>query len=257
MEALYVIQDYQNILEKDLAALIPIHIDLLCTLERYDQAYSVLEYYSNLPYQSQVVEELLVEMKNIIAKEEKKNQLYTISDEQLIKYLHSQNKEDVLYAIDVLKKRDVFDFLIELCQLMRNHPSQIIRSLVLLLLVDKEVDRNLPFLSYQGMITVNPKNAPHPFSNQEFNDLVNKINHETDDLTLSQNGVQILSNLALYIYPFEIDKDLDEILLAVILTSKKYLGVNILDIELEAKNKGLEKEKVIYYFDLINSALNE
>ena len=92
-DALFVIQDHQRILEHDLATLVPIHIDLLCTLERFDQAYSILDYYSNLPYQSQIVEETLASMKKVIASEEKKNHLYTISDEELIKLLLSEEKD--------------------------------------------------------------------------------------------------------------------------------------------------------------------
>ena len=58
-EALYVIQDNQKTLEINLASLINAHINLLCALNRFDQAYTTLDYYANLPYQSQVVEELL------------------------------------------------------------------------------------------------------------------------------------------------------------------------------------------------------
>ena len=256
-DALFVIQDHQSVLEKDLATLVPIHIDLLCTLERFDQAYSVLDYYSNLPYQSQVVEEILVGMKKVIASEEKKNHLYMISDDELVKYLLSEEKENVLYAIDLLKKRDVLSFLPEIVKVMTTNKNQVIRSLTLMLLVEKEIDRDLPFLAFDGPITVNPKKAIRPFTGETFNTLAKRISIEFKDLTLSQNGIQILSNLALYIYPHAIPNDLNEVLLAIEITSKKYLGKNVESVELEAKNRGLDSEKVIYYFNLINSALNE
>ena len=214
-EALYVIQDHQQVLESDLATLIPIHIDLLCTMERFDQAYSILDYYSNLPYQSQVVEEILRDIKNVIAAEEKKTKLYTISDDELVKYLLSEKREDVLYAIDLLKKRDIFSFLPDVVKVMTTNKSQILRSLVLILLVDKEVDRDLPFLAFDGPLTVNPKKAVRPFTGEKFNTLVKRISNEFKDLTLSQNGIQILSNLALYIYPHVFEGDVAEILLAI------------------------------------------
>lgn len=256
-DALFVIQDHQQVLEQDLATLIPIHIDLLCTLERFDQAYSVLDYYSNLPYQSQVVEEILRNIKSVIAAEEKKNKLYTISDDELVNYLLSNKKEEVLYAIDLLKKRDIFYFLPDVVKLMTTNKSQILRSLALILLVDKEVDRDLPFLAFNGPITVNPKKAIRPFTGEAFNTLVKRINNEFNDLTLTQNGIQILSNLALYTYPHPFTGYLDEILLAIYLTAKKYIGVNIDTLENEASKKNLDANKVIYYFNLIDSALND
>ena len=257
-DALFVIQDHQQVLEKDLATLIPIHIDLLCTMERFDQAYSVLDYYSNLPYQSQVVEEILRDIKNVIASEEKKTKLYTISDDELAKYLSSENKEDVLYAIDLLKKRDIFSFLPDVVKVMTTNQNQILRSLMLILLVDKEVDRDLPFLAFDGPLTVNPKKAARPFTGDTFNTLVKRISKEFDDLTLSQNGIQILSNLALYIYPHTLEnEDVDEILLAVKLTAMKYLGMKFDSVEQEAKKVQVSEDKVIYYFKLLKIALEE
>ena len=54
-EALFVIQDHQQILESNLVSLSKAHINLLCALGRFDQAHATLDYYSNLPYQSQEV----------------------------------------------------------------------------------------------------------------------------------------------------------------------------------------------------------
>ena len=83
-DALYVIQDHQEILQANLPALINAHINLLCVLGRFDQAYSVLDYYNNLPYQSQVVEENLRKMPSVIESEEKKQITFKFySDEEL------------------------------------------------------------------------------------------------------------------------------------------------------------------------------
>ena len=81
--ALYVIQDHQAILEANLVALIPAHIELLCVLQRFEQAQAILEYYSNLPYQSQAVEEILRKMPEVIKKEEEKDQAIYISEDKL------------------------------------------------------------------------------------------------------------------------------------------------------------------------------
>lgn len=256
-EALYVIQDHQKDLESNLVALVPIHIELLCALDRFEQAETVLDYYSNLPYQSQVVEEMLRKMPQVIANYEKKEKLVTISDEELSKKLLSDNVENVLYAIDLLKKRDIFEFLPDVVKVMTTHPKQMVRSLALILLVDKEVDRELPFLSHNGVIMVNPKKITPPFIGVHFIEMVKRMDREFKDLTLSQNGAHILSNYAIYIYPNEIDKDFEELLLAVEITAKQYMSIPTEEIELEAKNKGLDKTKVIYYFNKIKEALED
>ena len=111
-DALYVIQDHQKVLESNLASLINAHINLLCALNRFDQAYSVLDYYANLPYQSQVVEEILRKMPKVIEAEEKKQNTFKFySDEELEEMLKSEKFEDVLLALDIIKNRDVLSFL--------------------------------------------------------------------------------------------------------------------------------------------------
>ena len=85
-DALFEIQDHTEALETKLDALIPVHIQLLCTLGRYEQAEVALEHYSNLPYQSQVVEEILRKMPTLIAQEERKSTVKNYDDDFIITY---------------------------------------------------------------------------------------------------------------------------------------------------------------------------
>ena len=111
-EALFVIQDHQQILESNLVSLINAHINLLCALGRFDQAHATLDYYANLPYQSQEVEEILRKMPEVIELEEKKqNTVRFYDDEQLEKYLTSDKLEEVLIGLDTVRNRDIFTFL--------------------------------------------------------------------------------------------------------------------------------------------------
>ena len=172
-EALYVIQDHQKVLEEKLPHLISIHIELLCALERFDQAESVLEYYSNLPYHSQIVEELLRKMPKLIEEEEKKKHIgYNFSEDEILKLLHSSKNEDVLFSLDLIKTRDIYSFLPELAKLLVSHPKKTIRSMILLLLVQKEIDRDIMFMD-DAIIKVNPKKLTQPFIRDSFNKLSN------------------------------------------------------------------------------------
>ena len=61
-DALNLIKTKRLILQNKLALLIKFHIEILCLLGRFDEAYSELKYYEDLPYESQEVEEILREM---------------------------------------------------------------------------------------------------------------------------------------------------------------------------------------------------
>ena len=157
-EALFVIQDHQKELETfNLVSLITIHIELLCALERYDQARAVLSYYEDLPYQSQIVEETLRKAPELIEQEEKKTQAIFYSEDEIIDKLTSKDNNDVIFGLDLVKKRDVLSFLPYIKMILSSFPNQTVRSLALMLLVEKEVDRDLKYLSYNGEIMVNPK----------------------------------------------------------------------------------------------------
>ena len=256
-EALFVIQDHQEILEKtNMASLIKVHIELLCALERYEQAYASLDYYSNLPYQSQVVEEVLRDMSKVIAREEKKVASKYISDDDVVDKLHSKEKEEVLFAIDLIRKRDIFTYLSEIAKVMVSNESQFVRSLALMLLVEKEVDREMKFLSSFGLITINPKFLKAPFTGEHFNRVLRIMDHTFKDTSLSQNGAQILSSYTIYNYPKDIEKDEEEIALAIYYIARKMMSFDT-DLESEAKNKNLDIEKVKRYIDEINNCVEQ
>ena len=253
-DALFTIQDHQQALESKLEALIPVHIQLLCTLGRYEQAETVLEYYSNLPYQSQIVEEVLRKMPTVIAQEEKKSQVKHYDDDFIIEKLGSINPEEVLFALDLIKTRDIFTFLPDISKVLVFYPVQNIRSFALMLLVQKEVDRELSFLSGNEIIKVNPKHLALPFTGESFNKIVKKMDADFKDPTLAQNGVQILSTYAINIYPHDIPGDIDEIALAIYVIAKSYLG-NKENLEEKALEKGLDYNKVKLYYDFISEIL--
>ena len=67
-EALNLIYTKRIILQSRLAILIKIHIEILCLLKRYEEAYNELKYYQELPYENQEVEEILKAMPEYIKK---------------------------------------------------------------------------------------------------------------------------------------------------------------------------------------------
>ena len=231
-DALFVIQDHQKTLESNLASLINAHINLLCALNRFEQAYSALDYYSNLPYQSQVVEEILRKMPSIIEAEEKKqNSFKYYDDETISKFLSSDKDEEVLMALDIIKTRDIFAFLPEISKILLNHPRETIKSYTLMLLVKKELDRNLKINKLGEIKEINPKYLNPPFTGAIFNEIVRYFDHEFKDLTLSQTATQLLSQYCIYIYPGELDKSPKLYALAFYLIASEYAGSPIEEVD--------------------------
>ena len=256
-EALSTIKENQKILEKDLNLLIKVHIEILCLLGRFDEAKKQLDYYENLPYQSQVVEETLRAMPEVIKEEEKKLSSFRyLSDEDLSEKLHSKDNSEVLLALDILKSRDVLSFLNDIYPIMINNSDQLIRSFALLLLVQKEVDREVKF-NHNGEIKIyNPKHLKPPFTGEEFNEFIKLIQSTFKDTSLSENAVSILSTFILYTYPDSIDIYDQHILLsALYVVSKEYMQDPISDLPTYALEENIDLNTLKNLINKINVSL--
>lgn len=257
-DALYVIQDHQHILESNLASLINAHINLLCVLSRFDQARAVLDYYNNLPYQSQVVEELLRKMPEVIELEEKKQTtLRFYDDEQLEQYLKSDKLEDVLIGLDSLRKRDIFSFLPIISDILLNHKNQMIRSYTLMLLVQKEVDRSFKMNSLDEVIDINPKHLTPPFTSVTFNETLRLIDKEFKDPSLAQSATQLFSEYQMFIYPRDIAHAPKDLCASLYIISRKYANSPLEDVHSYCEALELDEVKINSLVKEIEDILNK
>ncbi len=257
-DALYVIQDHQETLESNLPALINAHINLLCVLGRFEQAYTVLDYYNNLPYQSQVVEEILRKMPKIIESEEKKQTTYKFySDEEIEQMLRSDKFEDVLLALDTIKNRDILSFLPILKELLVSNSKEVIKSYILMMLVKKEVDRDLVIVKKGKEIKVNPKHLIPPFIGEIFDGVVKGFDKEFKDSTLSQIATQLFSQYTIYIYPEEYPYSVKEYLAAFYLLAKDYASSMNSDLSSLSFINELDLEKINKIKEEIDKMLEE
>ena len=257
-EALYVIQDHQETLESNLPALINAHINLLCVLGRFEQAYTVLDYYNNLPYQSQVVEEILRKMPKIIEAEEKKQTTYKFySDEEIEQMLRSDKFEDVLLALDTIKNRDILSFLPFLKELLVSDSKEAIKSYILMMLVKKEVDRDLVIVKKGKEIKVNPKHLIPPFMGEVFDGVVKGFDKEFKDSTLSQIATQLFSQYSIYIYPEEYPYSVKEYIAAFYLLAKDYASSMNSDLSSLGFVNELDLEKINRIKEEIDKMLEE
>ena len=247
-EALKLILTRRLILQQKLALLIKFHIEILCLLRRFDEAYRELDYYKELPYESQEVEEILRAMPSYIRKEEKASfgQRH-LDEDELKKMLLSDNDEDVLAALDSIKSLPLDGYLLIILKIMRSHPRQIIRTFALLLLVDKKYDKEVDFLYVSNIMKVVPSSLNDPFIIPDIGGLDKvsfALQSEYHDPSIAQNALHILSSYILYIYPKQIDFSLDEILIIFGTLAKKLLLTETNDLESLCFSKGLDYLKV-------------
>lgn len=256
LKSLDVILTHRKILEKDLGILIKVHIEILCLLGRFDEAYEEMKYYEALPYVSQQVEELLRDMPKYIRAEEKKMNASTgMNDEQVKKMLHSKDKNDVIIALDIVRERDINVFLPDLKRLMVENEHQSLRSFALFVLVQKGIDGVFEFKHIDKIIEVNPSLSVPPFTGDKFNNIVKKMASEFSNPSLSDNATQIYSTYIMYLYPEDIPYSEEEIIEALYEVSTNYLQAHKEPLEDRCSYKGLDIERVKQLIREINEAL--
>ena len=257
--ALNVIKEKRAILQADMAMLMKVHIEILCLLQRFDEAYDEMRYYENLPYVSQQVEELLKELPKLIREEERKNNsVRNLDSDDLRKTLDSQDSTDVLMALDIVRERDVNAYLDKIQNIMVNFPKQSIRSFALLLLVQKQVNRTFNFNHMGEVISVNPSLLEPPFVDEKFTVLVRKMDADFRNPVLSQNAVQILSTYVLYIYPDKIALDVDVMIEALYQIANEYLkSKDAASLEERCTEKNVPMDEVKELISKINASLED
>ena len=247
-EALNLIKTKRLIMQKRLSLLIKFHIEILCLLKRFDEAYEELKYYEELPYESQEVEEVLRSMPTYIRNEEKAAYKKPIDDDELREMLVNGNDGEILASLDRIKNLvDFAPFLLGILKVAQTHKRQVIRSIALLVLVYKKYDKEVKFLHHDKMITLVPADLDDPFiipgysSIEEFS---YALQSEYHDPSIADNALNVISSYLLYNYPDKLDLSKEESLVIFGYLAKKLLKINIDDLESVCEKKGLDYSKV-------------
>lgn len=259
-DALNLIKTKRLILQNKLALLIKFHIEILCLLGRFDEAYSELKYYEDLPYESQEVEEILRSMPTYIRDQEKASFGNRHLDEDEIRQrLMSKNDEEVLAALDDIKSLPINNYLLNILKLISSHPRQVIRSFALLLLVNAKYDKEVQFLHFDKLVKVNPAKLPEPFSVPGFQDLESlsfALQNEYRDPSVAQNALHVISSYLLYIYPSEIELEKEEVIVVFGYIAKRLLQIETDDLAEICDQKGLDYDKISGQIREIEEDLN-
>ena len=215
-DALKLINAKRQILLNKPGVLMKIHIELLCLLGKFDEAYSELRYYQELPYENQETEELLNSLPKYIREEEIK--LYKrqeVGQDEIRKRLLSKSDADVLSALDAVRGQKLENFLLPIFNIMKNYPKQLVRTYALLLLVANRYDKKVEFMHGDKLIEVVPNELDEPFIIKgigNIDNLLSLFQNEYRDPTISQNAISILSSYMVYIYPNSVNYSKEELL---------------------------------------------
>ena len=258
-DALSVINARQKILQEKLGLLVKIHIEILCLLGRFDEAYDKLRYYVELPYQNQETEEVLRAMPDYIRKEEKSSyRQHAMSSDDIMNQLMSKNDEEVLAALDALKEQKLDQYLLPILKIIRSFPKQVVRTFALLLLVNEKYDKEVEFLHKDELKKVVPSCLEEPFMVPGFknlNELSFALQSLYHDPSIASNALQIISSYLLYIYPDRLDMTADEIVMVFGFLAKRLLRVNEDDLKDVCEEKDLDYKSICQKINEINEDL--
>lgn len=213
-DALALIKEKRQVLLTKPAILMKIHIEILCLLGKFDEAYEELNYYKELPYENQQTEELLRYLPKYIREEELK--LYKhkeVGQDEIRKKLLSKDDNDVLTALDAVRDQPIENFLLPIFNILKTYPKQMIRAFALLLLVAKKYDKVVSYLYLDKLIEVKPSTLGDPFVVDgvgDINSISQAIQNAYHNPSLSQNAISILSSYLVYTYPNKPKYNLDE-----------------------------------------------
>ena len=247
-DALKLINSKRQILLAKPGVLMKIHIELLCLLGKFDEAYSELRYYQELPYENQETEELLNSLPKYIREEEiKVYKRQEVGQDEIRKKLMSKNDVDVLSALDAVRGQKLENFLLPILNIMKTYPKQMVRTFALLLLVANKYDKKVELLHNDKIIEVVPSELKEPFYINRLGnieDLTVLFQNEYHDPSLSQNALNVLSSYMVYIYPDEVKYSKEQLLVIFGYIAKELLQIKDNDLSKMCEQYSLDEEEI-------------
>ncbi len=211
-DALLYLSDNHQALERfSLVDLINVHLNLLLRMDRHAEAYKALDYYRELPYESQEVEELLKNAEYGIRNHEvAQSKSFTMSNEKVKKYLKSDDFEQFQTAIQYLSRPEIYigAFEEELQDLLTNGKTQSIRAITLLLMCEKKYEGNFAFNYFGKIIDVDPKALNAKADLSVVKRFKNKIDKKCKkDVTLIEIAMELFNQFTINYFPYSPEVD--------------------------------------------------
>ena len=247
--ALALIEQKKNILLSKPMILMKFHIEILCLLGKFDEAYEALAFYREQPYENQETEELLQSLPKYIREEEKKTyQRREVGQDEIREKLLSKNDDEVLSALDAVRNQPLDCFLLPILNILKTYPRQMVRAFALLLLMSKKYDKKVSFLHYDQLIDVIPSSLKEPFFVASVGG-IEKVSilfqNAFHDPSLANNAINILSSYLIYIYPDEVSYTANQLVVIFGYLAKDFLRIRDNDLDKMCEEYGLNKEDTL------------
>lgn len=219
-DALLLIEKHKEDFKEGLFNIMKVHLEVLLTLNKHDQAYEELKYYQNLPYISQEVEEYLSNAELMIRRHERKIRLdKKLSEEEIIKILETENEDIILLAalndIREYKISDFYEVIIRF--LKRKGANSHVRTYALFLLVSDGYGKTVAFCKNEKDFKVVPKDLEPPFMSSHYEKVIKSIESIAKDPSVSEVAISLLNELIIIIYPDDLFSEKESLLLGALL----------------------------------------
>ena len=195
--------------------ILSLEIALMVDLELDDEALKILEEELSMPYIPSEYEEIYTSTYEVLKKKKKAanhqaSPYDQLTTDELKALLKADNKPEVIVqVINQLDSRNVRHFMFEVEDFLESEAPNYLKTLLLEVLIDQNIDVNLKVKHNDLMIEVNPKDLTRMMDQPGLNEVLNlqyRFN-ENKDVTL----ISYYNDLVIYYfadnYPLEINKD--------------------------------------------------
>lgn len=223
------------------------NFELRFILRQFDEAYDDLEYFENLPYVSQEVEEYLRSLPKLIRSEERNSSLREKYSEDEIKEKLTSDIDDyeIISTINLIGPLKAKEYIPELMYLVRNKHSSIVKTYALLFLIAAKCDKEVEFRKNGKTYKLVPNKVNPPFSGKSFESFRTKLEEEINDPSISNVAKKLLNDYIFEVFPDDVPFESEPAIyvLALSALAHEYLS-SPFDLKDECQKKGLDFAKI-------------
>ncbi len=182
------------------------NFELRFLLEQFDEAYEDFEYFNNLPYVSQAVEEQLRDLPHRIRVAELSSRPdKPVAEEEGLRILQEEKRPEVLLAfLNRLRNADITPYLEGLHSLLQKSENEDVKNFALILLSVKKDESEVTLKKHGKSYRIIPAKTPIPFATTGYRLLRAELMGSKEPSLMEIAG-DLLDQYAMSLYPEDFD----------------------------------------------------
>lgn len=230
--ALSLIEDNLSSLKEYITQVIDMHMDLLCSFDRYEKAFQQLDKYDDLGYISMELEEKIKDWRHSLlvkghSLHPKRRDFVTVEYCKILRDYKSIQPAELLELMSKFSEFDIKYMVKDIKKIFNDEScNDYIKTYLLLVLVKHQQQQEYTFVKHGVIYTVNPYELDPPYVLPKYHDLINKIKEFDKSPYIYNVARSLLDSYIIDIYPLDIEED--EISLyaaAFVAIANKYLSL--------------------------------